>query len=373
MIQYIAFVFCVQLCTAALHSADLERKNVSAAYNVYCVPGMNGIAPGRGYMARAFGMRHVPAAINYHLVETPDFFSNFHIPDLGQNMCIRLLKKKLASAAQNASPNIIHASSQGAAAVLNYLGSIRDNRHKIDLVILESPVVSGNSAIVHTLKDSPLSYVPGANYVLPYLAQCMLPTYRPSGMQGITSAEHIDRSIPIIMIHSEDDRETPFSDCCALYHLLRAQKRTNIFFVKKQGHRHLCLLDHANEWLPNFTDLSTSINDLEKGTALQVLFRMFIHKGKTFDQDCAELRELRPYRARNESNSEYVVRMIDDAARPDHRQFHELYQQLIQREKNHRKWVLPLQIGIPVITVGLISRLVHYFPLYRPAQDAQNR
>ncbi len=210
---------------------------------VYTIPGQNGLGSETNYVRNLLGdetLAIVP-------VETPQKF-----PDMGQSRCINYLDAALTKNVAK-DPVIIHATSQGTATALNYLADV-DKGTRIKALILEAPLVSGNSAVCHTLKgpllnlrrlvNSPFSY-----YWLPYCAKSFFPFYWPFGKQVIKSIKKIPAAcdIPIVIVHSKDDVQLSYDDACALYYGL-CLKNKNVYLISKEGREHLNILqDEADK------------------------------------------------------------------------------------------------------------------------------
>lgn len=70
--------------------------------------------------------------------------------DLGQRRCINLLRDALAQHPEHQNI-VVYAASQGTATVLNYLAQ-NPSEKRIKGLVLQAPLSSGNSSIVHTIR-----------------------------------------------------------------------------------------------------------------------------------------------------------------------------------------------------------------------------
>jgi hypothetical protein len=212
-----------------------EEKHRSASQlHMYAVPGQNGL-PGQGYVERLFNKQQVKIT---H-VATPRWF-----PDFGQRMCMRLLRKLLK---RESDPYGIHASSQATETVLNDIAQHPDDKMRV--CILEACMASGNSTIYHTLNrsDSQITKLPYAYYWLPYVAKFLYPFYSPAGKQAIKSVENIRNKGPFVIIHADNDPQTPYEGACALYHGLRKNGNTVYFMrISPEYLQHIFLLDERS-------------------------------------------------------------------------------------------------------------------------------
>lgn len=222
---------------------------------VYAIPGQNGGGSSKQYVSRLLGEDNV----NVVEVSTPSTF-----PDLGQEFCIRHLRKAIA---ENPSENaIIHATSQGTATAINYVAH-EDKGRRIKGLILEAALASGNSAIQHTVGGQlvnlgTVTRLPGSYYWLPYIAQiAVMPAYFPAGKQPIKSISKIPDNLPVIIAHSKDDIQLPYNGACALYAGLKLQGNENAYLMTKAGRQHIHILD--NDYLQNVVQ-----NILKKHTLL---------------------------------------------------------------------------------------------------------
>lgn len=234
-------VVAILLC----HGLTVNAMELSQEYNTHLVviPGQNGE-----------GGQNVTSTLSYfadkktytHNVATPNI-----IRDFGQNRCQSYLKKTLNSLDSNAKV-IIHASSQGTATALNYVLKYPE---KIKALILEAPMISGNSVIFHTVSYNTLpilNYIPGSYYALPYLAKLwpLYWFYSPAGEQALLNLDKLPENLPIIILHHEKDPQISHRDAQALYAALKStHKNNNVYLMLKNSSwaEHVLLLSHLGD------------------------------------------------------------------------------------------------------------------------------
>jgi len=141
-----------------------------------------------------------------HHVETP-----LSLPDFGQSRCQSYLKETIQSLRQQKKFHdydrfILHASSQGTATAINYTAH---NPHNIKALILESILLTVNSAIFHTVDNvimpESCDLPESSYYSLPYTAKTSFPCYSPSGEQPINNIDKLPTDLPIIILHDTKD------------------------------------------------------------------------------------------------------------------------------------------------------------------------
>ncbi len=119
---------------------------------------------------------------------------------------------------------IIYAASQGTTTALNHAAKRPEN---LKGLILESSMVSPNSAICHTV-GAPA----GTTYCLPYLAKLLFWSYSPTGEKPIDALDEIDKTIPIYIMHNARDPQVPYSNGAALYACLKQMGHKNVYLSK---------------------------------------------------------------------------------------------------------------------------------------------
>lgn len=213
-------------------SMNMEKS--SNPLTICAIPGQNGLGSSNQYINTIFNEQH-PSIVR---VETPEF----PCIDLGQSRCISRLRETL-TLHKDKKNIVIHATSQGTGTALNYLAS-EDTDQQIGALILEAPLASGNSAILHTCKGrlmegvpfiQTIAHLPFSYYWLPYLSKALFPLYWPGGKQPIKTAANQNRDVPIIILHSKDDPQLAFTDACALYYGLKSKGNKNVYFLPKKA------------------------------------------------------------------------------------------------------------------------------------------
>jgi hypothetical protein len=287
----------------------MEEKK---ALHVYAIPGQNGLGSEQSYIKGILGNRVVITAI-----ETPEN------PDLGQETCIKPLRDALATMKKD-EKTIIYATSQGAASALNRWAE--DTNYQIKAMILEAPLVSGNSAILHTLKGPlmnlpTIASLPFAYYWIPYFAKILYPRYWPAGKQPIKAVEDMPiNNIPIILIHSKNDPQLSYDDTCALYCGLRAYGNKNVYLISK----------------PNMAHINIISENADKRIIQNILKK---HGLLSDDKD--------------EEGTTYDL----SSYQPNPAQFKDLYDNLMRKENNHE--IITNIVGLGVCGV-LLNALLTY-------------
>lgn len=171
---------------------------------------------------------------------------NFPYIDFGQSQCIKHLEQTMQPLLNNKDIDniIIHASSQGTATALNYTAT---NQRKIKALILEAPLLSGNSAILHNTFPTTTSSL--IYYGLPYLAKVIFPFYAPAGQQPILTCDSIPNDLPIIIMHATEDPQLSFTDAKALYAHLKNQGNNNVYFLPIDDYCHVNMLSSNDKEL----------------------------------------------------------------------------------------------------------------------------
>ncbi|MBI2775040.1 alpha/beta hydrolase [Candidatus Dependentiae bacterium] len=223
---------------AAMEAQDTQEDNIA----VVVVPGLNG---GGGQNLDVI----YPHLKNRIVASCPN---GIWQSDLGQNNCLNHLNDtmKTVSKDNKIKSIIIHGCSQGGATAYN--GAVDhqvDNPQKIDVLVLEAAVASGNSAILQKVPKLvaglPLSY-----YWAPYIAKLVMPRYAPAGRQPILQTAMLQKDLPIIIMHDKNDPEIPYDDAKALYTGLKNAGQENVYFIETNDGNHGSLLwkeQHAEQ------------------------------------------------------------------------------------------------------------------------------
>ena len=217
-------------------------------YNTHLlvIPGQNGMGGQNVDIVLPYFAKHMLK----HNVPTP-----LQNPDFGQDNCLDLLKTTIKDLKTNLILNdkthiVIHGSSQGTATTINYAAN---NPQNIKVLILESVMLTGNSAIFHTIDNMILKdkcdLPESSYYALPYTAKSIFPNYSPTGEQPILSADKLPQDLPIIIIHDTQDFQLSFKDAQALYAFLtQTKKNKNVYLFAQESAQgeHINLLKQSN-------------------------------------------------------------------------------------------------------------------------------
>lgn len=235
------------LLTSLISTSLLSMEQSPQGLTVYAIPGQNGLGSESSYINNVLNPDQ-NTQLEIIQVSTPTVGA-----DLGQNNCIGYLAKAIEKQTRQHQNAIIYATSQGTATALNYLAHSEDKdpQNKIDGLVLEAALGSGNSAVHHTVTGplrglASLAKIPFSYYWMPYVAKVHFPLYWPGGKQPIKSVEKISTNLPIVIIHSEGDMQLSFNDACALYYGLR-QRNENVYLLPFKGKAHLNILSGSAE------------------------------------------------------------------------------------------------------------------------------
>jgi hypothetical protein len=210
-------------CISTLSSSQAPTYNTFTDQNMVAlaIPGQNG---------QGSSPIRVQAIldVNPNLIERVTTPTKWLEIDVGQKYCQEYLKTALSTVKSA----FICASSQGTATALN---AFNDHKNKIKGLFLESQMASGNSAICHTVREcfgfSNLERIPGSRYWLPYVAKIFVPSYKPSGIQAIKSAQNIRTEDPIVIAHCTTDFQLSIDDARATYHILK-KNNPNVYLIE---------------------------------------------------------------------------------------------------------------------------------------------
>jgi len=229
--------------TASYYIAAMEVPKT----HLMVIPGQNG----RG--GQNVGKVLPYFAYNQHLmhhIETP-----MKNPDFGQSICQSFVNEKINWLKTNNRLHdydrlIIHGSSQGTATAINYTAH---NPKNIKALILESILLTGNSAIFHTVDNTMMPDncdLPECSYYsLPYTAKVSFPSYSPSGEQPINNIDKLPTDLPIIIAHDTKDFQLSCKDAQALYaYLTMVKKNPNVYLFAQESlyGEHINLLKKDN-------------------------------------------------------------------------------------------------------------------------------
>lgn len=218
---------------------------------VLAVPGMNGVGAKPDYIQKILGQNArvhevptpgitLPKSITRHvpLSSGPGFIT----ADLGGSLCMRHINK----AYKNINgPMIGFGASQGSAGITKLAAHPTT---RLQAVIVEAVLASPSNAILHNAANmgfESLTKYAIARYALPYFAKFMFPFYWPFTQQPIQALHNIPKHIPIIIIHAQNDPETPYEDACAFYREACLQRLTekNVYFIRVPDFGHVNLME----------------------------------------------------------------------------------------------------------------------------------
>ncbi len=235
-------ILAITLCNSNTFTMEPETKT-----HLLVIPGQNGRGGQNVTTVLPYFKQH---PLQLHNIETP-----LKSPDFGQSTCQKYLTDKINWLKENDvlhdnDPLIIHGSSQGTATTINFTAN---NPNNIKALILESVLLTGNSAIFHTVDNMmmPKEYdLPESSYYsLPYTAKVAYPSYSPTGEQPINNIDKLPTDLPIIILHDDQDFQLNFKDAQALYAYLTAikdNKNVYLFTYKTEKGAHINLLKPYN-------------------------------------------------------------------------------------------------------------------------------
>lgn len=241
--------YCKNTLSIIMLLNSIAAIGMQQGLTVYSIPGQNGLGSEPDYIQAILdGNSRNPIEIIQ--VPTPSGVR----ADLGQDNCIKHLANAIQKQKRTHQNAIIYATSQGTATAINYLADTKDTdpQNKIDGLVLEATLASGNSAVHHTVSGplmglSSLASIPFSYYWMPYISKALFPFYWPGGKQPIKSIEKLPTTLPIIIAHSENDPQLSFNDACALYYRLRTTGNDNVYLIPFKGARHIQVMGPSEE------------------------------------------------------------------------------------------------------------------------------
>jgi hypothetical protein len=231
------------------YAIAMELQSPNTYTHLLVIPGQNGMGGQNTDIVLPYFTLN---KLNKWLITTP-----IGSPDFGQNECQSALDKTKVELDKitfeeeyKHNKYIIHASSQGTATALNYTAK---NPRGIKALILESVMLTGNSAIFHTVDNMMIPKqcdLPESSYYsLPYTAKSLYPNYAPTGEQPINNIDNLPVDLPIVILHDTKDSQLSFKDAQALYAYLTAVKHNkNVYLFAQESMRgeHINLLKKNN-------------------------------------------------------------------------------------------------------------------------------
>lgn len=302
---------------------------------IYTIPGLNGTGGSAEYLHTIFDKE----STNIVKLKTPR-----HKIDLGQQSCINTLNESMISNNKN-SIQIVHASSQGTATLMNLLCTDYHGGNFVKCVILEAVLASGNSAIYHTLTTRMkfLKCIPFGYYLLPYIVKLVrFPLYRPAGIQLVKSLNdkncRLNKDMLVIILHSTGDKQLSVSNAYAVYYKLKQLGMKNVYMNIKHGdtsHSHLIRNNEDADMLRIILDAHgyAKMNELEKFNIMSKYYNKNPDKFKTIVD---------------------IVNLWKPS--DDNNLFKVYYDNLLDSEKNHKylEWYIIFMIILLIVYLVII-------------------
>jgi hypothetical protein len=260
---------------------------------VYAIPDMTNESLQSKYLVNLY-----PKEARIQYKDNPKKMELLSSSDLSQNYSLGPMEKSKGE------KKVIHGALLGTTVILN---AFENKNFAPDALILESPVMSINSAIIHKVSTviPMIDKLPGVYYWGPYLARIFFLYYAPSGKQPIKLIDKIPKDIPILIIHPEYDTNSSIDDSRALYYHLKKSGNNNVYFIDKA-------LDNegwCNLLAPGIVKLFLTLHKIIEVDELEQFFDL----------------------------SQY---------RPNHEQFKRQYETLTSREKNHERLFYVMSVTI---------------------------
>lgn len=164
--------------------------------------------------------------------------------DFGQQHCMDHLSDTATSCVNK--KLLLYGVSQGTATILNYVAfqDIKEQEKRVDCIVLESVLGSGQSAIMHTVGKA--AYLPLARFWMPPLAKLlMFRAWKLHGLTPIESAQHISTKIPVVIMHNQEDFQLDVNDARKVYCAMRDAGHEDVYLMEVAGNdiRHLDVLN----------------------------------------------------------------------------------------------------------------------------------
>lgn len=166
------------------------------------------------------------------------YASTPQVGDFGQAKCMQDLHNVISKNANIITENmeyILFPTSQGTSTVVNLFNNQSVEVKNPKALLLHSVMLSGNSAIYHTVTNLILplaAYFPLSYYWMPYLARVGYQSYCPGGEQPIFNVKNIPTDLPIIILHCTNDKLLSFTDAQGLYAALWKNGNKNVYFFE---------------------------------------------------------------------------------------------------------------------------------------------
>lgn len=216
--------------------------------------------------------------------------------DFGQELCKEPLIKAIEEHFKK-HPNSkirIYAASQGTSTAKNTVAWFaRQDKNKaekdkitprISAVFLESPMITGNSAIHHCVTNTfyfgPIPYgallgkLPHSDLIITNLAKLIFPMYDPLGEQALVNLDDIPPHILIFIAHSTKDTILPWEGALGVGGRLKKRGNKNVYFFKSERNLHIDLLMNEKQSSENDKDIPL----IEAETKKHIYFSNMIFK-----------------------------------------------------------------------------------------------
>lgn len=148
---------------------------------------------------------------------------------LAQDSEVTHLAKRFYQNIDPTSAVVLIGVSCGASCALNFMSWYHPE--SVRALILESPFDSAESIVYHMLRRARLSWIPGSQRAGQALLGAVFKKYKRTGVRPIESVPQLNRSIPILLVCSLEDKIVPAWSTMLVYAAL-----------KKAGHEHVYLL-----------------------------------------------------------------------------------------------------------------------------------
>jgi hypothetical protein len=173
-----------------------------------------------------------PDAKNNNMEYYPEYVN------LGQELDIQRFELVVSKAIKEL-PNykfVLSGISRGAATILNYVALYQPD-HAAALV-LESPFDTFNTIVKHLLKRFHVSWIPFSKSIALRIAQKNFPLLNIEGIFPLTVVHKVPGTIPILIIHSRNDRTIPINSSRNLYKTLVESGNKDTYILELASGEH---------------------------------------------------------------------------------------------------------------------------------------
>lgn len=156
--------------------------------------------------------------------------------NLGQETDIQCLKDAYIKACTDFPENIgfvLTGISRGATTILNFFEKLsHKEQSRIKALVLESPFEALTSVMDHLLQRFYISWMPFAQDFAHAICTTAFPKINMNGPFAIHTVEKIPTNVPIILIHSKQDKVIPVNSSRMLYQKLKKAGNNNVYLVE---------------------------------------------------------------------------------------------------------------------------------------------